>query len=163
MFPSNFYCNYWIIVQSQIVHFVQECFRTKHIFKGINSTWIVLIPKIKNIVEFNQFRLISLYNFTHKVVSKITIQRLRKLVGKIISSNQSAIIEGCWIAKNLMKIDIIKAYDRMELAYIDYIIGVWGFLNDFHNLISNYLNFVSYCIFINESLCGLVKPLRGLR
>lgn len=44
-FSGIFYRNYWNIVKDQIILFVQECFRTRGMTKGVNKTFIVLIPK----------------------------------------------------------------------------------------------------------------------
>lgn len=46
-FSGTFYRNYWSTIGDQIVKFVQECFRTRSIPKGINKTFIVLFPKLQ--------------------------------------------------------------------------------------------------------------------
>lgn len=84
----------------QIVKMVQEMFSTKRVARGVNRTWIVLVPKTKNASSFNHFRPISLCNLAYKIVSKIIANRLRKVIGKIIAPNQGAFVEGRWIAEN---------------------------------------------------------------
>lgn len=53
-----------------------------------NMTFIVLIPKSNKACCFNQFRLISLCNFSYKVVAKILATRLVVVLDKIVSPNQ---------------------------------------------------------------------------
>lgn len=83
-----------------MVNMVQECFRIGKIDRIINKTFICLIPKVKHSSNFNHFRLISLCNFSYKVVAKILDQRLRKLLDVIISPNQGSFVSGLWIVEN---------------------------------------------------------------
>lgn len=133
-FPRVFYKSYWDTVKNQVIKMVQGNFRAKTITRGFNKTMLVLIPKTKNAVDFNQFRLISLCNFSYKIVAKIIASRLRPLLPNLISPNQGAFIEGKWIVENtvvahelahkirthkgknglmMIKIDMKKAYDNL--------------------------------------------------
>lgn len=60
--PPLFYKNYWPIVGSEVILAVQNFFRTGHLLKEINNSFIVLIPKVKNPSSITQFRPISLCN-----------------------------------------------------------------------------------------------------
>lgn len=92
-FPIFFYRHYWKTVKSQIVCCTQECFRTGAIPKGLNRSYIVLIPKLQQATKFNQYRPISLCNFTYKIVYKIITMRLKPLLANLISSNQGEFVE----------------------------------------------------------------------
>lgn len=139
-FPGIFYQNYWRIMGLRVTRFIQECFQLKHILYGINRTFIVLVPKAKFLRNFNQFRPISLCNFVYKVISKIITERIKRSIGKIISSNQGDFLEGRWIVKNIVishevmhkvqnhrgrngfmviKMDLKKAYDRIEWKFLE--------------------------------------------
>lgn len=106
----------------------------------MNQTLLVLIPKTKSALSFNHFRLISLCNFCYKVVSQILANRLQKFLHRIVSPNQGAFVEGRLIAENtivaqelvhkvkkhkgkqglmLLKVDLRKAYDSLELSFLD--------------------------------------------
>lgn len=76
-FNPNFYQTYWHImgdeVTSVILKFLNEC-----IFdSGINFTFIVLIPKIKNPTKAYDFRLINLCNVIYELVFKVLANRLK--------------------------------------------------------------------------------------
>lgn len=66
----------------------------------MNRTFLVLIPKTKQPIFFNHFRPISLCKFAYKIISKIITERMGKLMGRIISPNKGAFVEGRWIAEN---------------------------------------------------------------
>lgn len=59
-----------------------------------NQTNLCLIPKITNPQYVHQFRLIALCNTIYKVLSKISVNRLRQLMAKIVSPYQFGFIIG---------------------------------------------------------------------
>lgn len=73
---------------------MQECFRLHRIPTLPNRTFIVLIPKLDKANCFNQFRPISLCNFSYKVVAKILATGLTVVLDKIVSPNQGAFVQG---------------------------------------------------------------------
>lgn len=70
--------------------------------KTVNSTQIVLIPKVHNSKNVSQFRLISLCNYSYKVISKVLDNRLKPLLPSIISPSQNAFVAGRQIQDNIL-------------------------------------------------------------
>ena len=68
--------------------------------REVNSSLIVLIPKISNPTPVQHFRPISLCNVVYKIISKLLVAKLRPHLDKIISPAQSAFIPNRWIAEN---------------------------------------------------------------
>jgi hypothetical protein len=116
---------------------------------SFNSTFIVLIPKVQDSVFVGDFRPISLRNVLCKLVAKVLANRLKKVLPTLISPNQSAFVPGKLITKNIIvayealhtmntrmrgkkgymavKLDMSKAYDRVEWAFLEKMLRKMGF------------------------------------
>ena len=77
-----------------IVKPVQEFFGARSILKEINSTFLVLIPKVPGANTLDKFRPISLCNSFYKIILKVLTLRLLKLLPLIISQQQSGFVLG---------------------------------------------------------------------
>ncbi|KAK3230347.1 hypothetical protein Dsin_002228 [Dipteronia sinensis] len=72
---------------SDVVIVVQEFFITGVIFPSLNSSFIVLLPKLRDWISIDRFRPIELSNFLFKISSKILADRLARRA-RIISPQQ---------------------------------------------------------------------------
>ena len=133
-FPSEFFRTAWPVVGHDFIVAVQSVFKFSFLPKGVNSTILALVLKKEDSLEMKDFRPISCCNVLYKVVSKILANRLKRILPKIISENQSAFIEGRLLMENVllaselvkdyhkssgslrgvMKIDISKAFDSVQ-------------------------------------------------
>ena len=116
-----------------LLQLVEETRRNGVLHLPLNSNFITLILKKDNPGSLEGYRPISLCNITYKVVTKIIVQRFRKVLSKIISKEQFGFLEDRQIheatgvsqeglhsrktkkAKGvILKIDLSKAFDKVN-------------------------------------------------
>ncbi|KAM1764595.1 hypothetical protein ACFX11_003825 [Malus domestica] len=95
----------------------------------------------------SQYRPIALCNVIYKIIAKVLTNRLKKVMPKVIGENQSAFVAGKQIQDNILvvheafhsllhqkkrdhpgmaiKLDMAKAYDRIEW---DFLLGMMSSL-----------------------------------
>ncbi|GAU40818.1 hypothetical protein TSUD_398020 [Trifolium subterraneum] len=134
----GFIKDFWAVLRGDIMRFISEFHRNGKLTKCINSTFIALIPKIDNPQRLNDFRPISLVGSLYKILAKVLANRLRLVIGSVISETQTAfvkdrqILDGILIANEvvdearkskkelmLFKVDFEKAYDSVDWSYLD--------------------------------------------
>ena len=93
-FPGFFFRKYWDIVGVQVSSAVKEFFTSMIMPSSLNTTQVVLIPKVPNLEDLSQFRPISLCSFVYRIISKILANRLKPIMKNIITPQQSAFIPG---------------------------------------------------------------------
>ncbi|KAL0016440.1 hypothetical protein SO802_003509 [Lithocarpus litseifolius] len=180
-----FYQKYWDIVGPSVSNCVVKVLNSGVMPKGINDTYICLIPKTKNPQKITEYSPISLCNVIYKLISKVVANRLKKILNAVINEAQSAFVLGRLITDNVMvafetmhsiakkrkgkeglmaiKLDISKAYDRVEWAYLESIMRKLGFNEKWISLIMMCVTTVSYSVLINGEPRGNITPSRGLR
>ncbi|XP_075640364.1 uncharacterized protein LOC142612127 [Castanea sativa] len=153
-FPTLFYKQLWTTIGNDVIEAVTSFFRLGSMPREVNRSLIVLIPKVSNPSSVNNFRPISLCNVVYKIISKLLTSKLRPLLEKIISPTQSAFIPNRWIAENqviihellhgfktrkpksglmAIKLDLQKAYDRVNWSFIGAVLLHPGFNERFTN------------------------------
>ena len=151
---------------------------------GVNKTTICLIPKVKRLQEMKQFSPISLCNVIYKICSKVLANRLRPFLDDIVSKEQNAFVPGRLIMDNVLiayecthyltrkkgkagacaiKLDMAKAYDRVEWEYLRRIMLQLGLQESFVSLIMRCVTSVSFSVRINGVLSDFFRPTRGIR
>jgi hypothetical protein len=182
--PALFYKKYWDIVGTTVIEAIQSFFRSGQLLKEVNNSLIVLIPKVKSPSSVNHFRPISLCNTVYKTISKLIVSKIRPILDKLISPAQSAFIPNKWIAKNqlivhellhsfkrrkvtggfiALKIDLQKAYDRVNWKFLQAVLTNFGFHGMFINWVMECVSSVSSSILINGGKPKIIFPTRGLR
>ncbi|KAG8373689.1 hypothetical protein BUALT_Bualt11G0050700 [Buddleja alternifolia] len=150
----------------------------------MNHTFIALIPKCNKPILAKKFRPISLCNVAHKMCSKITASRLKLHLDNLISPTQMAFVPNRNICDNsiishekmhylhntrgkkgfmAIKVDMAKAYDRVEWSLLCSILERFGFSKKFVHLIHQCMSTTSFSVLINGSPFGMINPSRGIR
>ena len=62
-----------------------------------------------------------------------------------------------------LKLDMSKAYDRVEWTFLEKIILKLGFQNSWVSLIMECITMVTYSIMINGEPQGMITPTKGIR
>jgi hypothetical protein len=84
-FTAGFFQHHWQLVGPSITKAVLDFLNGGEMPNEVNLTTIVLIPKVKNPQEMNNFRPISLCNVIYKLCSKVLSNRLRGFLDEIVS------------------------------------------------------------------------------
>ena len=157
---AGFFQRFWPTMGDLVKKEVRHIFDTKKMLEYLNKTHLVLIPKIQGPETLGNYRPISLCNTTYKIVSKIIVNRIRPVLQNLISPVQTAFVPGrkgtdnAIIVQELIhsiskakgkegymaiKIDLEKAYDKLE----------WSFIKEhlFHiNLPTDLIELIMSCI-----------------
>ncbi|XP_026383552.1 uncharacterized protein LOC113279054 [Papaver somniferum] len=137
-FIGIFYRAAWEIIKDNVVDAIQFCWRYNIIPSGMNSNFLVLIPKIKGAKTAKIFRSIGLSNFCFKIITKMIIERLTRYLSNLISPQQYAFVKNRNIHEQILlaselvnemstirrggnvglKLDISQAYDTMSWEFL---------------------------------------------
>ena len=135
--------------------------------------------------SMKDWRPIALCSVLYKLVSKVLANRLKKILHKCIAETQSAFVPGISILDNALvaielvhymktnirrkdknvalKLDISKAYDRIDWAYLKDVMRKMGFANRWVDWIMMCVETVDYSVIVNKDIVGPIIPSRGLR
>lgn len=91
-FPSSFYQSCWDIIGLDTA-FVQDSFKRGWLYLNANCNFVVLILKVERTTTIFQYRLIALAHFLSRIIPKILANRLRPIVTRIISPQQTPLFE----------------------------------------------------------------------
>lgn len=91
-FNGLFFQSYWGIIGPDVISAVMSFFSSGIMPPTLNSTDIILIPKVKGPEVMAHFHPISLCNFAYKIVSKVLVNRLKSFLDELITVEQSAFI-----------------------------------------------------------------------
>lgn len=126
-----------------------SCLNSGTIPASLNHTYITLVPKSKSPKRVTEFRPISLCNILYKLIAKVLANRLKSLLPHVVSESQSAFQSDKAISDNIlvafetlhhmkmkksgkegymaMKLDMSKAYDRVEWIFLKSLMLKLGF------------------------------------
>ncbi|KAL0295589.1 UNVERIFIED_CONTAM: hypothetical protein Sangu_3194100 [Sesamum angustifolium] len=83
-YTAAFYRTAWPVVGQAVFQAVGEFFRTGNLLKQINTTLIVLIPKVNLPIFVSDYRPISCCNVLYKAITKILVKRMQRVLPLLI-------------------------------------------------------------------------------
>ena len=150
--------------------------------KGINSTFITLIPKVDSPQLLYDFRSISLVGSLYKILAKVLANRLQLVIGSVISDSQSAFIKGRQILDGILvaneivdetrrckkelllfKVDFEKAYDSIDWGYLQEVMLKMDFPTLWRKWIKECVGTATSFVLVNGSPTHEFPLGRGLR
>jgi hypothetical protein len=178
----EFFRGFYDLIGIDLLKVIEESRTNGRIHGPFNSTFIALIPKVNDPQTFDDFRPISLCNCIYKIIAKIIARRLKPLLSKAISKEQFSFLEGRQIHEAIgvaqeglhslkttrskgaiLKIDLSKAFDRVNWAYIRLLLTHLGFQVPFIKWVMACISSVSFAVLINGAASPFFKSERGLR
>lgn len=127
-----------VLMKENVVNLFKEFHSLGKFVRSLNSTFIVLIPKKKDVNEFKNFRTISLVGCIYTLIAKVLARKFPKVLGEVISESQHAFVGGRQILNAVMaanetvkdlvakgnkglicKLDMEKAYDHVSRNFVN--------------------------------------------
>ncbi|XP_027120510.1 uncharacterized protein [Coffea arabica] len=182
-FGGGFYQSCWECIKDDFMDAVKDFFAGATMPRGFSSTTITLLPKKEGACEWKDFRPISLSNVSSKIISKILSTRINQFLPKLILEFQTGFIPGRGIQDNvllaqelildldkklrhpnvILKLDMEKAYDRVEWGFLLYMLREFGFKEGVVDLIFRLISNVWFSVLVNGELTSVFKSTRGVR
>ncbi|KAL9664441.1 hypothetical protein QQ045_019841 [Rhodiola kirilowii] len=185
-FSALFFQENWDLVKEDVIQYSLRFLNEgAELNKETNETLITLIPKTRSPSTFDEFRPISLCNVVMKVVTKALANKLKTVLHECISPSQSAFVPGRLITDNVLiahemmsyinsrtnkkegfcciKIDMSKAYDRMEWNFLEEVQRRMEFPEEWIRKVMACVSSVSYRIRVNGIISDSFVPERGIR
>ncbi|XP_016700140.1 uncharacterized protein [Gossypium hirsutum] len=184
-FPVIFYQCFWYLIGKDVTHFYLKALNRELPLEEVNFTKIVLIPKTSAANSMSSCHPISLCSVLYKVISKVLANRLRIVLEDCIDEAQGAFVPRRLISDNVLvayelmhtlkkkrlgkkgsfalKLDMSKAYDRVEWGFIECMMLRMEFDARWVELIMHSISSVSYSVMVNDGISEILYLNRGLR
>jgi hypothetical protein len=172
----------WDIIKHDIMNFLNEFFGSATLPKAFTASFLTLIPKKDHPQALSDYRPICLISSMYKILSKLLAGRLKHVLGKLISHNQSAfipdrqILDGVLVVNELIdlakrrkdkclffKVDFERAYDTINWQFLDYMMSRMGFADGWRRWIKACVFNSSMFVLVNGSPTADFNVGKGLR
>ncbi|XP_026399016.1 uncharacterized protein LOC113294854 [Papaver somniferum] len=182
-FSTCFYKACWHIIHTVFVQAIRFCWQRRFIPKGLNSNFLVMLPKVEGAKSPNHFRPIGLSNVNFKTITKIINTRMSSLMTKMISPQQVAYIKGRSIQEQIilaselvngmrkkrrggnvaLKLDISQAYNSVNWQFLFQVLSKYGFSTSWCQWLQTLYESAKISVMINGGPQGFFSVGRGLR
>jgi len=146
---KEFYKFFWSILKEDLLRVLNFAFQAGHMSDSQQEAIITLLYKSGDKEEVKNWRPISLLNVDYKILTKCIANRIKKVMNKIISRDQTCGIPGRSIYENIIftqdaifyanknnkplvivSLDQSKAFDRVNRNFIFKCLSKFGFGED---------------------------------
>ncbi|XP_021999377.1 uncharacterized protein LOC110896221 [Helianthus annuus] len=161
----------WGSLQADFIKVFEEFSQNATISHGCTSSFIALIPKCNDPNGMGDYRPISLIGCINKVISKVLAIRMKIVINKLISEEQTAflanrsILDGPlilnelipWMRSNrkegfIFKADIEKAYDSLNWGFVESIMEQMKFPSMYISWVTATVKNARASVLVNGSL-----------
>jgi len=181
-FTVTFFHKFWDLLKGEILHLVESSRKARKVLSAFNATFITLLPKSEGANHPSKFRPISLCNVVYKIITKVIANRIKPFMNILIAPEQSGFVEGRQILDGiilihevvhslkhshipgmLVKLDLSKAYDKLNWDFMKAMLRAYGFCEDWIEWVMNLTSSAFFSILINGSPSQPFNPSRGIR
>ena len=181
-FPLAFWSFSWDFMKDEVMGFFREFFEHNQFVKSLNATFLVLVPKGITVEDLKDLRPISLVGSLYKILTKVLANRIKRVIGLIISQSHNAFVEGRQILDTVLidkeavdsilrrkekailcKLDIEKAYDYIRWDFLLQILERMGFRSKWISWIDWCISTVSFSVLFNGSPTGFFRSSKSQR
>ncbi|RVW49859.1 putative mitochondrial protein [Vitis vinifera] len=136
-------------VKEDLLGLFKEFHDQNSFIKSLNHTFLVLIPKKGGVEELGDYRPISLLGGLYKLLAKVLANRIKKVIGKVISPDQNAFIKG----RQILDGSLIANEVMQKMGFGSKWIGwMWYCIST-----------VKYSVLVNGVPAGFFSSTKGLR
>ena len=172
----------WPFFGPKLCHFIDTFSKHSILPQGVNSSFIVLVPKNSNPQFVKDFRPISLINSSIKVLLKVLALRLASKMNLLISDSQFGFIKGRQASESILllkeiahsiqkrnckgcilKLDFEKAFDTVNWRFLIQVMQHMSFDSKWYSWIHSILDSAKVSVLVNGVPTKEFKPNRGLR
>ncbi|KAK8915996.1 hypothetical protein KSP39_PZI022362 [Platanthera zijinensis] len=178
----SFFTHFWNLTMFDLCAAVKSFFANGSMEAKWKETLVVLIPKCSSPCFPEHYRPISLCSTMYKVVAKIIANRMKPVLQKLISEEQAAFVparlisDNCFHAQEMvhrvhttqsksgymvMKIDMEKAFDRIQWPFVKRALMSFNFPPYWINLIMECITHPKFGLLINGFRSRLIHATYG--
>jgi hypothetical protein len=182
-FTTNFYKIFWNKIGKFVVRALNHAFLSDAFSRNIKLGTIICIPKDNKPNHLlKNWRPITLLNVLYKLASGSIANRLKSVLDKLISRDQTGFVKGRYIGENtrllydimkhceennlpglVMLIDFEKAFDSLSFNFIENTLNFFNFGDMFKKWVKLFLHNTEVCVQLNGYLSQYFQVKRGCR
>ena len=181
--PVFFYKDCWAQMGPDAMELMEEFHAGTSWMDRINRAFITLLPKTPEAERVGDFRPISLSNSIYLIITNVLANRLRGLLGTLISPLQSAFVPGRQMTDSVVvaeeiiaawrrsgttgfvwKMDFAKAYDSLDWRFLWNVLKRRGFPKVWTNWMKQCVCTTTFVVLVNgRPQGGRIHQQRGIR